>query len=210
MCGAGVDAGAAAVFACCGTGEFHALTPEEYRAAVSPPPSRRRAGRVPVRRRRRLRHRPRRAATRASREEAGADGLLAMPPYLVVADQARAAAPLHGARRRHRPRHHRLPARQRRLHPGDRGRTRRSADGIIGLKDGVGDLDLHAAHRQRRAHRRARTATSCTSTACPPPNSPASPTAASASRSTPRPSSASPRRSPSPSTGRWPPATTTP
>ncbi|MET7438627.1 dihydrodipicolinate synthase family protein, partial [Streptomyces sp. NPDC005568] len=30
----GVDAGAAAVFACCGTGEFHALTPEEFQACV--------------------------------------------------------------------------------------------------------------------------------------------------------------------------------
>ena len=29
---AGIDAGAAAVFACCGTGEFHALTPEEFRS----------------------------------------------------------------------------------------------------------------------------------------------------------------------------------
>jgi 5-dehydro-4-deoxyglucarate dehydratase len=43
----GVEAGAAAVFACCGTGEFHALAPEEFedcvRAAVEET-----AGRVPV------------------------------------------------------------------------------------------------------------------------------------------------------------------
>ncbi|MEU1026115.1 dihydrodipicolinate synthase family protein, partial [Streptomyces sp. NPDC005904] len=32
---AGVDAGAAAVFACCGTGEFHALTPEEFQSCVA-------------------------------------------------------------------------------------------------------------------------------------------------------------------------------
>ncbi|MER7184350.1 dihydrodipicolinate synthase family protein, partial [Streptomyces hyaluromycini] len=30
----GVEAGAAAVFACCGTGEFHALLPEEFEACV--------------------------------------------------------------------------------------------------------------------------------------------------------------------------------
>src|SRR5690242_1102454 len=30
----GVEAGAAAVFACCGTGEFHALAPEEFEACV--------------------------------------------------------------------------------------------------------------------------------------------------------------------------------
>src|SRR5262249_6361523 len=30
----GVAAGAAAVFACCGTGEFHALLPEEFEACV--------------------------------------------------------------------------------------------------------------------------------------------------------------------------------
>src|SRR5881392_2453926 len=43
----GVEGGAAAVFACCGTGEFHALTPEEFescvRAAVEET-----AGQVPV------------------------------------------------------------------------------------------------------------------------------------------------------------------
>src|SRR5687768_5897226 len=31
----GVEAGAAAVFACCGTGEFHALTPEEFELCVT-------------------------------------------------------------------------------------------------------------------------------------------------------------------------------
>ena len=44
MCAAGVDAGAAAVFACCGTGEFHALTPEEFQALRRARPSRRRPG----------------------------------------------------------------------------------------------------------------------------------------------------------------------
>lgn len=82
---AGIDAGAAAVFACCGTGEFHALTPEEFADCVAAAVEEA-AGRVPVvagagygtalaARFARLAH------------EAGADGLLAMPPYLVVAGQ---------------------------------------------------------------------------------------------------------------------------
>jgi 5-dehydro-4-deoxyglucarate dehydratase len=82
---AGVDAGAAAVFACCGTGEFHALTPDEFGACVAAAVEET-AGRVPV---------VAGAgygtalALRYARiaEDAGVDGLLAMPPYLVVADQ---------------------------------------------------------------------------------------------------------------------------
>lgn len=74
----GIEAGAGAVFACCGTGEFHALTPEEYRACVAAAVEES-AGRVPV-------------VAGAGygtalalqfarlAEEAGADGLLAMPP----------------------------------------------------------------------------------------------------------------------------------
>ncbi|ATL26823.1 5-dehydro-4-deoxyglucarate dehydratase [Streptomyces formicae] len=81
----GVEAGAAAVFACCGTGEFHALTPEEFQECVAAAVAEA-AGRVPV---------VAGAgygtalAVRYARlaEEAGADGLLAMPPYLVVAGQ---------------------------------------------------------------------------------------------------------------------------
>ncbi|MGW6396653.1 5-dehydro-4-deoxyglucarate dehydratase [Streptomyces sp. NPDC055134] len=81
----GVEAGAAAVFACCGTGEFHALTPEEFQACVAAAVEET-AGRVPV---------VAGAgygtalAVRYARlaEDAGADGLLAMPPYLVVAGQ---------------------------------------------------------------------------------------------------------------------------
>ncbi|MGW0736207.1 5-dehydro-4-deoxyglucarate dehydratase [Streptomyces sp. NPDC002851] len=82
---AGIDAGGAAVFACCGTGEFHALTPEEFRDCVAAAVEET-AGRVPV---------VAGAgygtalAVRYARlaEEAGADGLLAMPPYLVVPGQ---------------------------------------------------------------------------------------------------------------------------
>ncbi|MEU0999080.1 5-dehydro-4-deoxyglucarate dehydratase [Streptomyces tibetensis] len=135
----GVEAGAAAVFACCGTGEFHALTPEEFEACV-------RAaveavdGRVPV---------VAGAgygtalAVRYARlaEAAGADGLLAMPPYLVVAGQEGLL------------RHYREVAAATALPvivyqrdnavftPETVVRLART-DGIIGLKDGLGDLDL--------------------------------------------------------------------
>ncbi|MFF4980235.1 5-dehydro-4-deoxyglucarate dehydratase [Streptomyces sp. NPDC001046] len=135
----GVEAGAAAVFACCGTGEFHALTPEEYdacvRAAVETA-----AGRVPVV-----------AGTgygtalavRYARlaEAAGADGLLAMPPYLVTAGQEGLL------------RHYRelaaatsLPVvvyqRDNAVFTPDTVVGLARTDGIIGLKDGLGDLDL--------------------------------------------------------------------
>jgi 5-dehydro-4-deoxyglucarate dehydratase len=135
----GVEAGAAAVFACCGTGEFHALTPEEFqecvRAAVAET-----AGRVPV---------VAGAgygtalAVRYARlaEEAGADGLLAMPPYLVV-------AALEGLLR-----HYRrlagatsLPVivyqRDNAVFTPETVVELARTDGIVGLKDGLGDLDL--------------------------------------------------------------------
>ena len=135
----GVEAGAAAVFAVCGTGEFHALTPEEFqdcvRAAVEET-----AGRVPV---------VAGAgygtalAVRFARlaQEAGADGLLAMPPYLVVAGQEGLL------------RHYRELAAATALPvivyqrdnavftPGTVVELART-EGIIGLKDGLGDLDL--------------------------------------------------------------------
>ncbi len=135
----GVGAGAAAVFACCGTGEFHALTPEEFeecvRAAVEAA-----EGRVPV---------VAGAgygtalAVRYARlaEAAGADGLLAMPPYLVVAGQEGLL------------RHYRevaaataLPVivyqRDNAVFTPETVVGLARTDGIIGLKDGLGDLDL--------------------------------------------------------------------
>ncbi|MEV7075575.1 5-dehydro-4-deoxyglucarate dehydratase [Streptomyces sp. NPDC091972] len=135
----GVDAGAAAVFACCGTGEFHALTPEEFeqcvRAAVEET-----AGRVPV---------VAGAgygtalAVRYARlaEAAGADGLLAMPPYLVVAGQEGLL------------RHYRevaaataLPVivyqRDNAVFTPESVVELARTEGVIGLKDGLGDLDL--------------------------------------------------------------------
>ncbi|MEY2243411.1 5-dehydro-4-deoxyglucarate dehydratase [Streptomyces sp. SAS_267] len=135
----GVEAGAAAVFACCGTGEFHALVPEEFetcvRAAVEAA-----EGRVPVI-----------AgagygtalAVRYARlaEAAGADGLLAMPPYLVSAGQEGLL------------RHYREIAAATSLDvivyqrdnavftPASVVELART-EGIIGFKDGLGDLDL--------------------------------------------------------------------
>jgi 5-dehydro-4-deoxyglucarate dehydratase len=135
----GVEAGAAAVFACCGTGEFHALTPEEFEACVRVAVEAA-DGRVPV---------VAGAgygtalAVRYARlaEAAGADGLLAMPPYLVVAGQQGLL------------RHYReiaaataLPVivyqRDNAVFTPETVVELARTDGIIGLKDGLGDLDL--------------------------------------------------------------------
>ncbi|QKV95632.1 5-dehydro-4-deoxyglucarate dehydratase [Streptomyces sp. NA02950] len=136
---AGIEAGAGAVFACCGTGEFHALAPEEFHACVAAAVEEA-DGRVPVV-----------AGTGYGTalavrfaelaERAGADGLLAMPPYLVVADQEGLV------------RHYRTIAEATGLEvivyqrdnavfaPRTVARLAR-VPGIIGLKDGLGDLDL--------------------------------------------------------------------
>ncbi|ARX82626.1 MULTISPECIES: 5-dehydro-4-deoxyglucarate dehydratase [Streptomyces] len=135
----GVEAGAAAVFACCGTGEFHALTPEEFQLLVTAAVEET-AGRVPVI-----------AgagygtalAVRYARlaEAAGADGLLAMPPYLVVAAQEgllrhytelAAATSLDVI----------VYQRDNAVFTPETVVEFARADGIIGFKDGLGDLDL--------------------------------------------------------------------
>ncbi|MEU0803980.1 5-dehydro-4-deoxyglucarate dehydratase [Streptomyces sp. NPDC005970] len=135
----GIEAGAAAVFACCGTGEFHALTPEEYRAAVAAAVEVA-DGRVPV-------------VAGAGygtalaiqyaklAEEAGADGLLAMPPYLVVASQEgllRHYTALAGATG--------LDVivyqRDNVVFTPQTVVELSKVPGVIGLKDGLGDLDL--------------------------------------------------------------------
>ncbi|MGW0709862.1 5-dehydro-4-deoxyglucarate dehydratase [Streptomyces sp. NPDC002643] len=135
----GVEAGAAAVFACCGTGEFHALTPEEFqdcvRAAVEAT-----AGRVPVVAGAGYGTALAEIYARLA-EEAGADGLLAMPPYLVVAAQE-------GLLRHYR----RLAAatslpvivyqRDNAVLTPDTVVELARTDRIVGLKDGLGDLDL--------------------------------------------------------------------
>jgi 5-dehydro-4-deoxyglucarate dehydratase len=135
----GVEAGAAAVFACCGTGEFHALTPEEYQACVRAAVETA-EGRVPV---------VAGAgygtalAVRYARlaEAAGADGLLAMPPYLVV-------APQEGLLRHYRDLAAATPLPVIVYQRDNAVLTPRTAvelartDGVVGLKDGLGDLDL--------------------------------------------------------------------
>ncbi|MCQ4083433.1 5-dehydro-4-deoxyglucarate dehydratase [Streptomyces sp. RB6PN25] len=136
---AGIEAGAGAVFACCGTGEFHALTPEEFHDCVAAAVEEA-AGRVPVI-----------AgagygtalALRFARlaEEAGADGLLAMPPYLVVADQEgllrhyaqlAAGTPLDVI----------VYQRDNAVFTPRAVVELAKVPNIIGLKDGIGDLDL--------------------------------------------------------------------
>ncbi|MCX4678117.1 5-dehydro-4-deoxyglucarate dehydratase [Streptomyces sp. NBC_01433] len=135
----GIDAGAAAVFACCGTGEFHALTQEEFRLVVTAAVEET-AGRVPV-------------VAGAGygtalaiqyaklAEEAGADGLLAMPPYLVVADQEgllshyaalAAATSLETI----------VYQRDNAVFTPQTVVALVQTPGVIGLKDGYGDLDL--------------------------------------------------------------------
>ncbi|MFF9487697.1 5-dehydro-4-deoxyglucarate dehydratase [Streptomyces sp. NPDC014676] len=135
----GVEAGAAAVFACCGTGEFHALTPEEFELCVTAAVEAA-DGRVPV---------VAGAgygtalAVRYARlaERAGADGLLAMPPYLVRAAQEGLL------------RHYRqlaaatsLPVivyqRDNAVFTPEGVVELARTEGIVGFKDGLGDLDL--------------------------------------------------------------------
>src|SRR3954471_20187354 len=81
----GVDAGPGGVFIACGTGEFHALEPEEFgpivRTAVEVV-----AGRVPVYAGAGGSIAQAKQFARAA-EEAGADGLLLLPPYLVEMPQ---------------------------------------------------------------------------------------------------------------------------
>ncbi|MET8447177.1 5-dehydro-4-deoxyglucarate dehydratase [Streptomyces sp. NPDC005209] len=135
----GVEAGAAAVFACCGTGEFHALLPEEFEACVRAAVEAA-EGRVPV------------VAGAGYGTElavryawlartAGADGLLAMPPYLVHAGQEgllRHYRQLAGATDLPLIVYQRDNAVFTPHTVVELARTR----GIIGLKDGLGDLDL--------------------------------------------------------------------
>ncbi|MEU0373883.1 5-dehydro-4-deoxyglucarate dehydratase [Streptomyces sp. NPDC006283] len=135
----GVDAGAAAVFACCGTGEFHALTPEEFRDCVAAAVEVT-SGRVPV-----LAGTGYGTALAAQyariAEEAGADGLLALPPYLVVADQTglvrhythlAAATSLDVI----------VYQRDNAVFTPETVVELARVEKIIGLKDGLGDLDL--------------------------------------------------------------------
>ncbi|MGW3724936.1 5-dehydro-4-deoxyglucarate dehydratase [Streptomyces sp. NPDC000851] len=83
---AGVDAGPGGVFVACGTGEFHALDVEEFTAVVRSAVDAV-GGRVPVYAGAGSALGLARRFARAA-AEAGADGLLLMPPYLVEAPAA--------------------------------------------------------------------------------------------------------------------------
>ncbi|MEU6183307.1 5-dehydro-4-deoxyglucarate dehydratase [Streptomyces coeruleorubidus] len=134
----GVAAGAGGVFVACGTGEFHALSPDEIERATEVA-VRTTAGRVPV-----LAAAggpPPVARDQAARvERAGADGILLLPPYLVSAPQqglvryVREVTAATG-----------LP-----VVFYQRGTARLTEDtaaeiaalpGVVGLKDGIGDIE---------------------------------------------------------------------
>jgi 5-dehydro-4-deoxyglucarate dehydratase len=134
----GVDAGAGGVFVACGTGEYSALEQDEYadvvRAAVEAA-----AWRVPVfagaggpvRTARRF-------ADRA--KDAGADGILLLPPYLTEASGRGLVGYVREATREDLPTivYNRANAR----FNEDSALTVARLPQVIGFKDGAGDLDL--------------------------------------------------------------------
>lgn len=137
----GLASGPGGVFAACGTGEFHALAPEEYdtvvRAAVKET-----GGQVPVFA---GTGGPLPTAVRLARlaKDAGADGLLLMPPYLVDSPPAGLVSYVRsvasGAD---------LPVivYQRgnaRFDPASAAEVA-CLPNVVGFKDGLGDLDLLA------------------------------------------------------------------
>jgi 5-dehydro-4-deoxyglucarate dehydratase len=134
----GLAAGPGGVFVACGTGEFHALSPEEFRDAVRVAVETV-AGQVPVYA---GAGGPLALAKEYARiaQEAGADGLLLLPPYLVQAPAAGLAAYATEV----------AEASELPLIVYNRSNARFDAataaelarhDKIVGLKDGVGDLD---------------------------------------------------------------------
>jgi 5-dehydro-4-deoxyglucarate dehydratase len=134
----GVAAGAGGVFVACGTGEFSALEQDEYagvvRAAVEAV-----AGRVPVFA---GAGGPVRAARRfADRaKDAGADGILLLPPYLTEASGRGLIRYVRAATREDLPTivYNRANAR----FDEDSAVTVAGLPQVIGFKDGAGDLDL--------------------------------------------------------------------
>ncbi|MEU3415667.1 MULTISPECIES: 5-dehydro-4-deoxyglucarate dehydratase [unclassified Streptomyces] len=138
---AGIEAGPGGVFVACGTGEFHALDLEEFASAVRTA-VRVADGRVPVFA---GAGGPLPLARRYARaaEEAGADGLLLMPPYLVAGPPAGLAAYVREV----------VAATSLKVIVYQRGTARFDVPAalevarlprVVGLKDGTGDLDLLA------------------------------------------------------------------
>jgi 5-dehydro-4-deoxyglucarate dehydratase len=134
----GVAAGAGGVFAACGTGEYSALEPEEYEAVVATA-VRAVGGMVPVFA---GAGGPVRTARRYAdlAAGAGADGMLLLPPYLTEASGAGLVRYVREATRDDLPAivYHRANAR---FDEASAVAVARLPQ-VIGLKDGVGDLDL--------------------------------------------------------------------
>ncbi|MFF7095534.1 5-dehydro-4-deoxyglucarate dehydratase [Streptomyces rubradiris] len=138
---AGIESGAGGVFVACGTGEFHALDLAEF-ASVVRTAVRVAAGRVPVFAGAGGPLPLARQHARAA-EEAGADGLLLMPPYLVAGPPAGLVAYVREV----------VTAASLPVIVYQRGTARFDVPAavevarlprVVGLKDGTGDLDLLA------------------------------------------------------------------
>jgi 5-dehydro-4-deoxyglucarate dehydratase len=134
----GVEAGAGGVFVACGTGEFNALEPGEHARAVATAVQAV-AGRVPV-------FAGTGGSVRIARAfvdnaaDAGADGVLLLPPYLTESTPAGLEAYVRAATREDLPTivYHRANARFSEASAVAVARLPQ----VIGLKDGVGDLDI--------------------------------------------------------------------
>ncbi|MEU5082716.1 MULTISPECIES: 5-dehydro-4-deoxyglucarate dehydratase [Streptomyces] len=138
---AGIESGAGGVFVACGTGEFHALDLAEF-ASVVRTAVRVTAGRVPVFAGTGGPLPLARQYARAA-EEAGADGLLLMPPYLVAGPPAGLVAYVREV----------VAAGSLPVIVYQRGTARFDVPAavevarlprVVGLKDGTGDLELLA------------------------------------------------------------------
>lgn len=135
----GIEAGAAGVFAACGTGEFHALSVEESALVVGGAVEAA-AGRAPVLAGAGGPLGHARQVARAA-ADAGAAGLLVMPPYLVNAPQAGLVAYVEAIARASG-----LPVIV--YHRANAQLTEQTVatlverDYVAGIKDGVGDVAL--------------------------------------------------------------------
>lgn len=135
----GLRAGPGAVFAACGTGEFHALDAAEHEAVVRTAVTQA-AGRVPVFAGVGGSVKGATAMARAAKD-AGADGLLMLPPYLVQAPQRGLyayAAAVAGATDLPLIAYHRGNSV---FEPETAARIAQLPT-VIGIKDGLGDLEL--------------------------------------------------------------------
>src|SRR2546421_1230417 len=134
-----LEAGPAAVFACCGTGEFFSLGLDEYAAAVRVAVEEA-AGRVPVVAG--VGYGTALAGAFADvAAEAGADGLLAMPPYLADGGQAGLLAHYRALADRS-PLDVIIYQRDNAVFACETVAELAAHPRIVGFKDGRGDLDL--------------------------------------------------------------------